>query len=321
MDGRRLYGLDALRGIAALCVLLCHLPEYGAPFRFAHGFMAVDFFFMLSGYLMARTYGGRLGKRLGPGAFLKKRLRRLWPVAAIGMAISLPLLASYPSEMQLLLALSALLLIPALGGGYLFPSNASAWSISFELFANWLHGAVLWRLRRRTLAALALACYLCLVPAAFYWENLNLGPLGSTVLPAIPRVVFAYVVGMLIWDRFGDTPPVVLPQAVTLAAMPVLFFFFTGPLFDLAFVALAAPLLLVAGIRCSPPRALVFLGWISYPLYAVQIPVLDLSRGAGLPWQAGALLAVVLATAIAWLAGRSWGAGWVAMRLRLRAGA
>ena len=133
--------------------------------------------------------------------------------------------------------------------------------------------------------------------------------------------MFAYLVGMLIWDRFGDTPPVVLPQAVTLAAMPVLFFFFTGPLFDLAFVALAAPLLLVSGIRCSPPRALVFLGWISYPLYAVQIPVLDLSRGVGLPWQAGALLAVVLATAIAWLAGRSWGAGWVAMRLRLRAGA
>ena len=318
MGERRLYGLDALRGIAALCVLLCHLPEYGAPFRFGHGFMAVDFFFMLSGYLMARTYGGRMEQGLGPTAFLKKRLRRLWSVAAIGMALSLSLLGSYPPQMQLLLALSALLLIPTLWGGYLFPSNASAWSISFELLANWLHGAVLWRLRRRTLAALALACYLCLVPAAFYWGNLNLGPLGATVLPAIPRVLFAYLVGMLVWDRFGDSPPVLLPQAVTLAAMPVLFFVFTGPLFDLAFVALAAPLLLVSSIRCSPPRAFVFLGWISYPLYAVQIPVLDLARKADLPWQAGALLAISLATAIAWLAGRSWRSGWL-IRSRLRA--
>lgn len=320
MGGQRLYGLDALRGIAALCVMLYHLPEYGAPYLFGHSFLAVDFFFMLSGYVMSRTYGQRFGRDLTPTAFLKKRVRRLWPVAAIGMAISLPLLAPYPAEMQLALSLSALLLVPMFWSGYIFPSNPSAWSIVFELFANWLHGKGLWRLKRRALACLAVTAYLCLIPATVYWGNLNLGPLGSTVLPAIPRVVFAYVVGMLIWDRFGDRPPVLLPGWVTLAAMPVLFFLFIGPWFDLVFVAIACPLLLVAGIRCNPPKALVFLGWISYPFYAVQIPVLDLSRAAGLPWQVGPLLAMILAAAIAWVTGRTWRMDRIAVLFRPRAG-
>ena len=70
----RLLGLDALRGIAAIMVVMFHL---GLPMMGSH--LAVDFFFMLSGFVMARTYDERLQTgAMSPLAFMIKRYRRLW---------------------------------------------------------------------------------------------------------------------------------------------------------------------------------------------------------------------------------------------------
>lgn len=88
----RLAGLDALRGIAALVVVIGHVflardgAEHGRPW------IAVDVFFALSGYVTARTYEARLGRDLSAGGFLAARLRRLWPVMAVGALLGFVLL-------------------------------------------------------------------------------------------------------------------------------------------------------------------------------------------------------------------------------------
>ncbi len=133
----RLHGLDALRGVAALLVLWYHLhlsQHVGFyPFR---GYLAVDFFFMLSGYVMARTYEGRMRGGLW---FLRKRFWRLWPTVTVGSLIGVvaAIVAGAADAPGFLLAATLnLLLVPILWAGAAFPINTPIWSIFFELFAN-----------------------------------------------------------------------------------------------------------------------------------------------------------------------------------------
>lgn len=140
--------LDGLRGVAALLVVWYHVFE---GFQFAgnqpfirfinHGYLAVDFFFMLSGFVMGYAYGDRLGKSLSIAAFFKRRLIRLHPMVIMGSLIGFISFALTGFECwdgthtTLVLSLIALaaswLMIPALpgmprevrGNGELFPLN------------------------------------------------------------------------------------------------------------------------------------------------------------------------------------------------------
>jgi peptidoglycan/LPS O-acetylase OafA/YrhL len=106
----RLLGLDALRGAAALLVLWMHLHlSHHVSIYPPRGHLAVDFFFMLSGYVMARTYEGHMR---GGVWFLRKRIRRLWPTVAAGSLFGLALIWRTGGDWPLVAALN-LLLIPA----------------------------------------------------------------------------------------------------------------------------------------------------------------------------------------------------------------
>ncbi|RWH17217.1 acyltransferase family protein, partial [Mesorhizobium sp.] len=84
MGGARLYGLDALRGVAALAVALHHFAHaYHLPPLPINPFLAVDLFFILSGFVMARTYEGRLRNGLTTVRFIGLRYRRLFMPLAI----------------------------------------------------------------------------------------------------------------------------------------------------------------------------------------------------------------------------------------------
>ena len=91
--------LDGLRGVAALAVLWYHVNE-GFAFAeatngagdgiirsFNHGYLAVDFFFLLSGFVIAYAYDARWGKGLTIGSFFKRRLIRLPPLLIAGAII------------------------------------------------------------------------------------------------------------------------------------------------------------------------------------------------------------------------------------------
>src|SRR5215218_10369185 len=84
--------LDGLRGIAALAVVIFHFMEWVFPDVsknfIAHGFLAVDFFFCLSGFVIGYAYDDRIGQ-MGIWAFFKARLIRLQPLVILGSVLGL----------------------------------------------------------------------------------------------------------------------------------------------------------------------------------------------------------------------------------------
>ena len=82
--------LDGLRGIAALTVVWFHIFEAFATShldqRINHGYLAVDFFFILSGFVIGYAYDDRW-KKMTVTEFLKRRLIRLHPMVVIGAVI------------------------------------------------------------------------------------------------------------------------------------------------------------------------------------------------------------------------------------------
>lgn len=90
MDRPRFVALDSWRGICALLVALFHVPIPGLVHRctlVANGYLFVDFFFVLSGFVIASVYEGRLEDRPSIWRFLLRRFGRLWPLHASVLAL------------------------------------------------------------------------------------------------------------------------------------------------------------------------------------------------------------------------------------------
>lgn len=305
----RLHGLDALRGVAALSVVLLHLTAVyqELPGLVSSAYLAVDFFFMLSGLVMARTFEPRMRAGLAPLTFLRMRYLRLWPTMLVGAVLSVPFLWR-DSAHWLAFAKSAgpnLLLLPTLGEQEIFPLNIPAWSIFFELVANLAHGLVLWRLDRRALGLICAAFLILLAIAGAHHGNLDMGARGTTILGGLCRVGFAYTAGILIQRTWGDAPALPVPVALALIAMPA-FLLGLGITHgdnwreDLLFVALLCPLLIWGGLRMRrAARIAMAAGALSFPLYAVHYPLLLLAHDLALGPVGAFLFAIACAAIVA----------------------
>ena len=307
----RLPGLDALRGIAAACVMVMHLSAMYTGFvqRLAPAYLAVDFFFLLSGFVMARTYEQRLrAGRIDPLTFLAMRYRRLWPVMLIGAVLSLPFVLrdSESWEVAATVSLPNLFLLPTFAAPEIFRLNVPAWSIFFELLANLLHALVIQRLGNWALAVVVALSAGALGLAAWHFGTLDLGARNDTMVGGLVRVCFAYGLGVLLWRLHGDRAPIPVPPLLALLAMPVLFaaatrWSFTGWRLDFAFVVIGCPLILWGGLRMRGfERIASAAGALSFPLYAVHYPLLLGSEALGLVPGAGLAVAVAGAAVVAW---------------------
>ena len=290
----RLSGLEAVRGVAALMVAWEHAGMFGgyrtpASALYDMGFLAVDLFFLLSGFVLARTYEHRM-----PGAvtFLCKRFARLWlPVAAGVMlgACYYALVGTPADEMALHLALG-LAILPLVGGAIMF--NPPAWSIFFELFANFAHALALKRLSNKALGGIVALCAAVLM-GSMDAKGINVG-FNEYWWMGIPRVIMSYALGILIWRLNGDRAMVpggvVWPMMAVYALVVALFPHWLGGGAQLAFVLLVNPLVLLASLGMKDSRAAVMLGAYSFPLYALHYPAQMLASSAGADW-AGALVA------------------------------
>jgi len=305
----RLAGLDALRGIAALCVLHFHAAGIhgGDPAFAGKGYLAVDFFFMLSGYVMARTYERRLGEGHGALRFMAARYRRLWPVMALGALFGAPLLLLEYNDLgaSLSVLLPNLLLVPAVTRNVLYPENSAAWSILAELAVNLLHGLLLWRLSRRWLAALYLAAIPAVALVGHHFGTLNIGAGTESAYAGLARAVLSYTGGVLLWRIWGDRPGIRINPFAAFAALPVLLL--VAPLlgveswwYDLAVVIFASPLLIAGGLAYRTSHWLwKWLGLLSFPLYAVNLPLLHWSKVLGIGPAAGIACVLAIAAYIA----------------------
>ena len=314
----RLAGLDGLRAVAAMCVVVMHVGAIwpNAPRIIGTAYLAVDFFFLLSGFVMARTYEGRMRDgRLSVRAFLAARYRRLWPTMAWGAALSLPFLWRDNPDLWTFAATSLpnLLLLPSFATPVLFALNTPAWSVFFELVANLAHVLVLQRLGIRALAAMAGAFLLAAAACAIHWGDLDLGSQVDTMAGGFARVGFAYTLGILLWRWHGNRAPAPVPAILAFLAMPVLFVGAStvpleGAVFDLAFISVGCPLILWGGLNLrigvgAIDRLCRVAGAMSFPLYAVHYPVLLGAEAAGLSLWLGPVAAVAGAALVTWATG------------------
>jgi len=133
---RRYLILDGLRGVAAFGVLIFHGRSWMPDRLFSHGYLAVDFFFILSGFILAYTYATTEGTtRGGARVFWVARIARIYPVYLLGLVLALgPYLATEHNIQNITISIgSHLVMLHAWLPGTL-DLNQPSWSLSVEAF-------------------------------------------------------------------------------------------------------------------------------------------------------------------------------------------
>jgi peptidoglycan/LPS O-acetylase OafA/YrhL len=297
----RLPGLEALRCVAAFCVLALHTRAvFGGEPVFGRGYLGVDFFLMLSGFLMARVQEPRLAGGMKPLPFMVKRYRRLWPMMAAGGIIGIPMQMFRATGVGQFIVtfLLNMALLPVFGQPFIFPLNIPAWTIFMEVAANAAHVFVLHRLRKWGLLAAIAVLIAVMCWAGMHYHSFDVGAKPSTLLAGVARIFLAYVIGMALSRWWGDTPTIgrwdlrIWP-VVALVLMPAVlilgwWFRVKGWWFDLAFVLLICPLMIAGGLRLRRfQRSAALIGQLSFPLFALQMPVLQGLKQLGFTYWTG----------------------------------
>ncbi|HIQ18461.1 MAG TPA: acyltransferase [Novosphingobium capsulatum] len=327
-DHRGRYALlDDMRGIAAVAVCLFHIgTRAGGLQLFPNGYLAVDFFFMLSGFVLAEAYENRLRQSMSLTAFIRRRTVRMAPVAMLGATIGgVYLLARWSAapdrsdplvEVVMADALN-LVLLPKLWHGRatgweLFPANGPLWSLFFEILANLAWAAWMTRASTRMLAGLTLLAAAALTASALHHGSLHIGWQVPTLDGGLARISFGFGCGLLMHRLRHRIPPMKAPAA-PLAAL-ALVYALALPEEHLAwtlFVALVfLPGILAVSVTAGRHRAMpggALLGRLSYPLYGIHVPLLAIAAGGikritgGMPLDAWGLLLLPPILMAAWL--------------------
>ncbi|PSR56998.1 acyltransferase [Adhaeribacter arboris] len=281
--------LDGLRGIAALAVVIFHFMEWVYPDSsrnfIGHGFLAVDFFFCLSGFVIGYAYDDRIGK-IGVMEFLKSRLIRLHPLVILGSVLGLLAFlldpyavykGVYGTGKLILIFLCSVLHIPFPvmedRAFNLYGLNAPSWSLFWEYLANIVYGLILYKLSSRYLTILTLlaGAILCLV--GYRAGNLLGGWSGGTFWDGGARIAYSFSAGLFIYRSKW----VIKNKLGFIGLAFLLLLAFVMPHFkwnwvvEVLVVLFYFPLLVALGAGASlstrVEKICVFSGNISYPLY------------------------------------------------------
>ena len=313
--------LDGLRGVAAILVVIYHIFE-GLAFAEAtdgvgsglittlnHGHIAVDFFFILSGFVISYAYDDRWGK-MSVGGFFKRRLIRLHPMLMMGAVIgAIAFFASgcerwdgtvTPASWVMIALLLSMCMIPALpgvpyevrGNGEMFPLNGPGWSLFFEYIGNICYALFMRRMSTKVLAFFTLL--LGLTHAWFFIGDISqydMVGVGWTIdevnfFGGFIRMLFPFSLGMLLARTFKPRKV----QGAFWICTSVLIAVFAVPyipsegnislncLYEFACIAFIFPALVWLGACGTADRTTGrvnrFLGELSYPLYIVHYPIM-----------------------------------------------
>jgi len=267
-----------MRGVAALIVVIYHF-EGVFPATVPGGYLAVDLFFMLSGFVLAAVYLPRFERGMGVREFMISRVRRLYPFYLVGLALGFAAL-SYQDPLAALKSLPfGLVGLPAPGtsADQMFRLNNPYWSLFAEWAVNIAFVVFLWRLRTVPLAATATLGAAALIGAWWATGSLHDGAQWGDAWVGFARIAFSFPIGMLLHRAFlhfdlgrRRSRPHVLGLALPVLMLPC---FFGLP--DLLVVMLVFPALVLAGAALEPlwRRWPLRLGELSYPLYCVHMPL------------------------------------------------
>lgn len=312
--------LDGLRGVAALLVVFYHIFE-GLSFAAGgtlittinHGYLAVDFFFILSGFVIGYAYDDRWKRNMTLGNFFTRRLIRLHPMIIMGTIIgaitfciqgSVQWDGSHVTTSAVMLALlAAMFFIPAYpgagydvrGNGEMFSLNGPSWSLFFEYIGNILYALFIHRLSNRGLAILVALSGIGLAWFALF-DIVGYGMLGvgwtldgANFWGGMLRMLFPFSLGMLLSRHFR---PIKIRGAFWICSAVLLILFCVpyiegkspvclNGVYELICIALIFPALvwIAASGKTTDKqstRICRFLGDISFPLYAIHYPLMYL---------------------------------------------
>ena len=312
--------LDGLRGVAALLVVFYHIFE-GLSFAAGgtvittinHGYLAVDFFFILSGFVIGYAYDDRWGRSLTLGNFFKRRLIRLHPMIVMGAVLGVVFYVLQGSvmwdgtrvatSMVMLALLCALFFIPAApgscydirGNAEMFPLNGPSWSLFFEYIGNLLYALFIHRLGNKALTALVvltgagLAWFMLFDVVGYGMIGVGWTLDGLNFFGGLLRMLFPFSLGMLLARKFQ---PVRVRGAFWICSAVLLVLFCVpyiegqavvslNGLYESVCIFLIFPALVWLGAsgKTTDRRSTQickFSGDISFPLYAVHYPVMYL---------------------------------------------
>ena len=313
--------LDGLRGVAAILVLFYHIFE---GFSFAevtngdgdgiirvlnHGHIAVDFFFILSGFVISYAYDDRW-KKMSTWQFFKRRLIRLHPMLVMGAIIGTMAFAivefekwdgtTAPMGWVMTAMLLTMFMIPAVpgvpyevrGNGEMFPLNGPAWSLFFEYIGNILYALIIRRLSTKMLAILTVISG-CL-HAWFFVGNISgydMVGVGWTIdevnfWGGFVRMLFPFTMGMLLARTFKPRKikgafwicSIMLIALFSVPYIPSAGNISMNSLYEVVCIATIFPFIVwvgACGISSGKTAKINRqLGDISYPLYIVHYPIM-----------------------------------------------
>lgn len=290
-DLKHYTALDGMRGLAALLVVVFHAtPFFGQVVP--GGYLAVDMFFVLSGFVIEHAYGQKLRAGLGVWRFTKLRLIRFYPLYLVGLlaGVGLELLLiqvgaknAVAPDMLILQAAIALALVPAFFETDAFPLNIPAWSLFVELVVNVVYGALARFLNNRVLYGIAVVSFVLFAIQFHSSEKGMPGPHVQDLPVVLVRAIFSFAMGIVVYRHrriFEINPAWVVLAILVLLVLPISENF--RFVYDLICIGFAFPLLVwvAAGAEVRNfSGVMTFMGGISYGLYAIHWPVLWIIRG------------------------------------------
>lgn len=308
------HSLDGLRGVAAIVVVIYHVFE---GYQFVgdkpyiefmnHGYLAVDFFFMLSGFVIGYAYDDRLSGGMSIWSFFKRRLVRLHPMLVVGTIIGL---VSYMvcgavkwngEHMTIFPIIAAtvcgMLLLPATqgsfrdvrGNGEMFPLNGPSWSLFFEYIGNFLYGIAIRKLSVRALAtvvsmlAIAMAAFSILDISGYGMIGVGWTLDAKNLFGGLLRMSLPFTIGLLLWRIHKDRLKIQVPLylfallLVLVLAVPYMVSPYNG-VFEIFVILFVFPMIIryapCAKIGRNGVSVCKMLGNLSYPLYIVHYPIM-----------------------------------------------
>src|ERR1700754_1251897 len=301
--------LDGLRGSAAILIVIFHVFNYSfgwdTPLSLMHhAYLAVDFFFGLSGFVVAYAYDDRW-TRMSTLQFFRIRLIRLHPMVLIGATLGLlgylfdPFGKSinHTSTPMLLLAyVTSLLLLPSppVGGRHNESQalNGPAWSLMQEYLGNIAYALILRRLRTFTLGIIFGLSGFMLIWTVNAKGSLDGGWDYPKIWMAPLRLTVSFVMGLWLYrvhDRIRIPKigllllSIVLVVCFQMPVFPKVGEYSLNGLYDAACVLFLFPLIILCGAHSNAGTGLIrlckFSGRLSYPLYITHIPFVYVLTG------------------------------------------
>ncbi|WP_426581622.1 acyltransferase family protein [Mucilaginibacter sp. R-33] len=300
--------LDGLRGVAAIIVVTFHLTEPLASGHLDiivnHGYLAVDFFFLLSGFVIGYAYDDRWHK-MTIGSFFKRRIERLQPMVILGMTLGAigfyftdstlwPLIHTVPVWKMLLVMLIGYTILPVplsldiRGWQEMHPLNSVGWSLFFEYIANILYAVWIRKFSKTTLSVLVCVAAVALAHLAITNGDVSGGWTLNVeqVRVGITRTIYPFFAGLLLsriakparirhaflWCSVLISIVLYMPRIGGAAHL------WMNGIYESVCIIIIFPLIVYLGAggkvhTQTESRVCRFLGDISYPLYMVHYPL------------------------------------------------